>query len=180
MVHYKLLCLRSAHTLHSFPRSCLRQSGSSCSVFCQLVSLPWQALWVSKSAFSVCFWTLIIWQVSWRFLNRCTIYGDYALVGFTAACSLLYLGIRTNNVESALHLTIGIAGTYVLSLGLATISYRLSPFHPLAKYSGPLLWRTSSLPLVIVSVTGHRHLVIEALHRQYGKVIRIGKCTTHH
>ncbi|KAI0341085.1 cytochrome P450 [Trametopsis cervina] len=110
---------------------------------------------------------------SWVVLNRHSIRGEYGLLIVIVAPALLYYQIRTYYAEPALKITLEIVGYYVLTLSLATVSYRLSPFHPLAKYPGPLWWRVSSLPLVFVSYGGRRHLVIDALHKKYGRFVRI-------
>lgn len=51
--------------------------------------------------------------------------------------------------------------------------YNISPFHPLAKYPGPLLWRASRLPASIHHARGDLYQCIAAAHREYGKTVRI-------
>ncbi|KAL4262103.1 cytochrome P450 family protein [Pleurotus pulmonarius] len=63
---------------------------------------------------------------------------------------------------------------YTASALLGTGIYRVSPFHPLAKYPGPWLWRLSSLRLAYISYLGKRHLILDDLHRKYGPFVRIG------
>ncbi|KAJ7748818.1 cytochrome P450 [Mycena maculata] len=55
-----------------------------------------------------------------------------------------------------------------------TISYRLSPFHPLFFFPGPLSYRISNLRMAHLLTTGLRHTTIQSLHRKYGKIVRIG------
>ncbi|KIJ54456.1 hypothetical protein M422DRAFT_58037 [Sphaerobolus stellatus SS14] len=62
----------------------------------------------------------------------------------------------------------------VISALSSTVLYRLSPFHPLAKYPGPFLWRITSLYLSYISATGKRHLIFDELHKKYGSYVRIG------
>ncbi|KAH8093149.1 cytochrome P450 [Cristinia sonorae] len=64
-----------------------------------------------------------------------------------------------------------------LSLALATVAWRVSPFHPLAKFPGPLLNKMTSLKLAHMVWSGKRHLVIYGLHQKYGKVVRTGPNT---
>ncbi|EJD00230.1 high nitrogen upregulated cytochrome P450 monooxygenase 2 [Fomitiporia mediterranea MF3/22] len=52
--------------------------------------------------------------------------------------------------------------------------YRLSPFHPLASYPGPLLPRISRFYLVWVATSGKQHLWYQDLHEQYGSFVRVG------
>ena len=61
-------------------------------------------------------------------------------------------------------------GTLVLSIAL----YRLSPYHPLSRYPGPVILRLSKWSMAWVSRGGKRHLYTQELHRRYGDVIRIG------
>ena len=63
---------------------------------------------------------------------------------------------------------------YLASLGLFTIIYRLSPVHPLARYPGPTLAKISKGWYALLSVPGHAHEAVQALHERYGDVVRIG------
>ncbi|KAI0700471.1 cytochrome P450 [Cytidiella melzeri] len=112
--------------------------------------------------------------ISWILLNRHPIRGDHGVLLFTFVFSLLYYQVRATYADIALRRTLEIAGSYTFTLAAATVAYRLSPFHPLASYPGPLLWRISSVVLAVVSFRGHRHLVLDALHKRYGRFVRIG------
>ncbi|BCS28412.1 cytochrome P450 [Aspergillus puulaauensis] len=69
--------------------------------------------------------------------------------------------------------TIAQWATTLLLLRLSwLVIYRLY-FHPLAKYPGPLLWRTSIIPSLYYAWTGDRHLVVDKLHKKYGKALRM-------
>lgn len=63
---------------------------------------------------------------------------------------------------------------YLSAAYICTVLYRLSPFHPLAKYPGPRLWWISSIKLVLVSWTGRRHYILDELHAKYGPYVRTG------
>ena len=63
---------------------------------------------------------------------------------------------------------------YWSGLLLFTLAYRLSPFHPLAKYPGPFLAKTSKWWAAHLSGTGDQHRFIKCLHDRYGDVVRIG------
>ncbi|KAK0190218.1 cytochrome P450 [Armillaria mellea] len=56
---------------------------------------------------------------------------------------------------------------------LSAIAYRLSPFHPLSKYPGPLLAKSTSLYLTHTVWTGKRHLIFNELHRRLGPFAQI-------
>ncbi|KAI9466330.1 high nitrogen upregulated cytochrome P450 monooxygenase 2 [Lactarius psammicola] len=62
-------------------------------------------------------------------------------------------------------------GSAVTSFALM---YRLSPFHPLAKYPGPTIAKMSKLWAAYLNATGDRHRDYKSLHDRYGDVVRVG------
>lgn len=84
--------------------------------------------------------------------------------------------MRTNTTkENTAFRAISLYVLYLTSLILSTLSYRLNPWHPLAAYPGPLLWRISSLVLCFNSFGGKMHVTIDEFHKYYGKIVRIGE-----
>ena len=67
-----------------------------------------------------------------------------------------------------------LTSTYLAALLTSLTVYRLSPWHPLARYPGPLGCRVSKLWMGAVCVPGFQHRYIQALHERYGDVVRIG------
>lgn len=65
--------------------------------------------------------------------------------------------------------------TYVLALLSTIIAYRLSPWHPLARYPGPFLYRATNLILTAWEASGFRNQHVRSLHERYGDVIRVGE-----
>ncbi len=65
--------------------------------------------------------------------------------------------------------------TYIGALIFFTLAYRLSPFHPLAKYPGPVLAKTSKWWTAHISATGALHKYYKRLHDRYGDVVRVGQ-----
>ena len=63
---------------------------------------------------------------------------------------------------------------YWSGLVFFTLAYRLSPFHPLAKYPGPVLAKSSKFWAAYHSAVGDQHRCYKRLHDRYGDVIRIG------
>ncbi|KAJ7748813.1 cytochrome P450 [Mycena maculata] len=57
------------------------------------------------------------------------------------------------------------------------VAYRVSPFHPLAQFPGPLLNKMTQIRLAYIVYTGKRHLEIARLHDEYGIVVRTGPNT---
>ncbi|RDB16896.1 hypothetical protein Hypma_002424 [Hypsizygus marmoreus] len=63
---------------------------------------------------------------------------------------------------------------YLATLATSITVYRLSPFHPLAKYPGPLLCKISKIYFAFVSSGGKQHIYYQQLHLRYGDIVRIG------
>ncbi|KZV90686.1 cytochrome P450 [Exidia glandulosa HHB12029] len=64
--------------------------------------------------------------------------------------------------------------TYLSTLAASIVAYRLSPFHPLASYPGPLLARVSALWQLWTELDGKQHITYRRLHSQYGEIVRTG------
>ncbi len=60
------------------------------------------------------------------------------------------------------------------SLLVITVLYRVSPFHPLRKYPGPVLARVSKFWNFRMAASGKQHTVYKALHDTYGPIVRVG------
>jgi hypothetical protein len=69
---------------------------------------------------------------------------------------------------------------YLSTLVICTVAYRLSPFHPLAKYPGPVAAKVTKLWAFRLARTGMPHKCYTALHRKYGDVVRVGKRAAPH
>lgn len=54
------------------------------------------------------------------------------------------------------------------------VTYRLSPWHPLARFPGPLNCRLSKFWMAYVTAQGRAPFYIRELHAAYGDVVRIG------
>jgi hypothetical protein len=65
--------------------------------------------------------------------------------------------------------------TYGALLILFTLAYRLSPFHPLANYPGPVIAKLSKWWGAYVSVRGDPHRYLKNLHDDYGDIVRVGQ-----
>ena len=65
--------------------------------------------------------------------------------------------------------------TYIGSVIFFTLAYRLSPFHPLAKYPGPVIAKTSKWWAAYICTIGDSHRYYKHLHDRYGDVVRIGR-----
>ncbi|OJA16411.1 hypothetical protein AZE42_05499 [Rhizopogon vesiculosus] len=63
---------------------------------------------------------------------------------------------------------------YYSTIVLSVVVYRLSPWHPLARYPGPVPCRISKFWMAWVSRDGKQHCYYARLHQTYGDVVRIG------
>ena len=59
-----------------------------------------------------------------------------------------------------------------------TAAYRVSPFHPLARYPGPILAKVSKGWHVCQSLDGKQHVYLRRLHDTYGDIVRIGEVSS--
>lgn len=67
----------------------------------------------------------------------------------------------------------GFAAFYAILLSSIAL-YRLSPWHPLAKYPGPALAKLSKWWIIYKIIRGEQHHAITALHKKHGKIVRVG------
>ncbi|KZV69241.1 cytochrome P450 [Peniophora sp. CONT] len=118
-------------------------------------------------------------------LTACLAIHRHPIQGDTALLLILIQGIlafvynyvhEQRFVESACGALLGTA-QLLLTLVASTVAYRLSPYHPLARFPGPVINKATSLRIMYVVATGRRHLYIEDLHRKYGKFVRTGPNT---
>lgn len=65
--------------------------------------------------------------------------------------------------------------TYILTLVSSIIIYRISPWHPLARYPGPIICKITKGRSAYVSTTGKQHENYRMLHERYGDIVRVGK-----
>ncbi|KAJ8468958.1 hypothetical protein ONZ45_g17054 [Pleurotus djamor] len=63
---------------------------------------------------------------------------------------------------------------YMGTVLLSVVFYRISPFHPLAKYPGPVLAKVTKLWPAWIATSGKQHIWNRELHSKYGEVVRIG------
>ena len=64
--------------------------------------------------------------------------------------------------------------TYLSTLVLSILVYRISPIHPLARYPGPIGCKVSKFWMGCICIPGFQHQYIKSLHERYGDVVRIG------
>ncbi|EJD02376.1 cytochrome P450 [Fomitiporia mediterranea MF3/22] len=63
---------------------------------------------------------------------------------------------------------------FYVSLISSIVLYRISPFHPLAKYPGPLSLKISKFVMMYHASRGKQYLYFKKLHDEYGYFVRVG------
>ena len=81
-----------------------------------------------------------------------------------------------NSYTIALSIACAYPMFYIVLLA-SVIGYRLSPYHPLAKYPGLTIMKITKLWAVWIAYRGRTHIHMKALHDKYGSVVRIGRRT---
>ncbi|KAF8899781.1 cytochrome P450 [Gymnopilus junonius] len=64
--------------------------------------------------------------------------------------------------------------SFYFALTASICAYRLSPFHPLAKFPGPIMLKLTKLPSTWIAFKGKNHVYVKDLHDRYGPIIRTG------
>ena len=92
------------------------------------------------------------------------------LVGLPTALSLLLT--RHYGMVGSIALAFAV---FHATLATSVVLYRISPFHPLARYPGPLLAKITKWYWALTSVWGHQHTKLKRMHDIYGDAVRIGE-----
>ena len=98
------------------------------------------------------------------------------LLAIPAYLTLLYLPHAGSTIQSA----VKVFGLFWSTLVTSILAYRVSPWHPLAKYPGPHLCKLTKFHLAYVSLAGKQHLYYYELHQKYGNVVRVGRLNLLH
>ncbi|TFK45941.1 cytochrome P450 [Heliocybe sulcata] len=93
----------------------------------------------------------------------------YLVVSIVALCHTKGFGML-----DASKYTVCVLAAYLASLVATVIVYRLSPWHPLAQYSGPRPAKITKWWMAFWIARGNRHLKLRELHEIYGPWVRIG------
>ncbi|KAF9048451.1 cytochrome P450 [Panaeolus papilionaceus] len=82
--------------------------------------------------------------------------------------------IYTPHASSLLAAIAAVFALFWTTLASSIVVYRLSPWHPLAKYPGPLLYKITKFCAAFRSTTGRQHIDFQELHHKYGDIVRVG------
>ncbi|KAF5327372.1 hypothetical protein D9619_004468 [Psilocybe cf. subviscida] len=90
--------------------------------------------------------------------------------GVPALLTKLYAG----NSASQLSTAFSVFTLFWASILTSITVYRLSPWHPLASYPGPLICKLTKFHIAFMSLGGKQYLYYARLHEKYGDAVRIG------
>ncbi|KAJ2969440.1 hypothetical protein NUW54_g12963 [Trametes sanguinea] len=96
-------------------------------------------------------------------------------IHFSLLCTPLLLSFELlRGTMPAVWAALVSSATFLSTLFLSIVFYRLSPFHPLAQYPGPMMCKLTKFWMAYLSLEGYQHLYVQRLHDRYGDVVRIG------
>jgi hypothetical protein len=104
------------------------------------------------------------------------VFHKYEPQGLTALSILGFVPVALNIFLSEGNY-LAIPATFFYYWGLIlvyTVLYRLSPFHPLAKFPGPVLHKISKIAIVLRTKRGDIHRYYKTLLDTHGDVVRVG------
>lgn len=93
------------------------------------------------------------------------------LLVFVPSCLVPVIHLHVRNIILAVVTTF--TSHYALIL-LYVALYRLSPFHPLAQYPGPIKNKLSKFTSSYIAAKGKQHVYVRKLHERYGDIVRTG------
>ena len=139
-----------------------------------LLISSWQ-LWMSSQNFLTCWQSLTITKVThvWYRNNE-----PQSLVLPVASTIVLCIPSTILLLPHVGSLSVAFPLAFITFLAafFASISlYRLSPFHPLAKYPGPTRCKLTKFWTAWISFGGRAHIYYKELHDKYGPIVRIGE-----
>ncbi|KLO09304.1 high nitrogen upregulated cytochrome P450 monooxygenase 2 [Schizopora paradoxa] len=93
------------------------------------------------------------------------------LLGFPPALSSVF--VHQSLASKWLSVLVASSSFYGILL-TSIIAYRLSPFHPLYNYPGPLIAKVTKFWMMYITTSGRLSEYVRSLHDQYGLYVRIG------
>lgn len=119
-------------------------------------------------------------QVCYTILHRYDCRGDIFALAEAAVFISIWAGARIfdfHTLDTPLVTAVSFLCVHHSVIIAATLTYRLSPWHPLADIPGPLLYKTSSLCYARLVMSGWRHKAVQSMHEEYGDLVRLGTTT---
>ncbi|THG96803.1 hypothetical protein EW145_g7714, partial [Phellinidium pouzarii] len=110
------------------------------------------------------------------FYNRYEVYPSHlaltlVLLGAVPSISTVFLTSHIESVIAAIMLSFSLFYAAMLA---SIVIYRISPFHPLSRYPGPLLAKISKFYGIWKASSGKNHIFHKEIHERYGPYVRVG------
>ncbi|KAH8108748.1 high nitrogen upregulated cytochrome P450 monooxygenase 2 [Phellopilus nigrolimitatus] len=115
---------------------------------------------------------LVIHAVYKRYeINALHLFANFLLLVFAPALPALFF---VEHFESVFVARLSSFALFYSALATSIVVYRLSPWHPLAQYPGPVLAKISKLWAAWMMAKGTNHIYHKQLHDRYGPYVRTG------
>ncbi|TCD71757.1 hypothetical protein EIP91_005523 [Steccherinum ochraceum] len=114
--------------------------------------------------------SLFVWRIYKR-LEPCSIPATLLLLAAIPACLVAHVKDQYSSIVLA---AISVYATFWISLLLFVVQYRISPFHPLAKFPGPFVCKITKIVVANKYRNGEARAFFPEVHDRYGDVVRIG------
>ncbi|KAI0337444.1 cytochrome P450 [Trametopsis cervina] len=126
---------------------------------------------ISLSILFVPTYPLVAGLSSAIFLHKQQVKANIICVATVSGFALLSLLAPAGCTTSAL---LGAATRSFLVALCAEALWRISPWHPLARFPGPFWCKVTGFTMASIVNAGHRHEYVRGLHRKHGGIVRIG------
>ncbi|KAK6988893.1 cytochrome P450 [Favolaschia claudopus] len=125
---------------------------------------------------NILLWSAAVAPLTWHYCGAVKIRGDTAVVTLCSLFSALFILLYATNrsLSASLSYSTLLLSIHILTVSGITLLYRISSWHPLRAFPGPLSYKISNLRRAYTTSTGKRHEIIKDLHEKYGKFVRIG------
>ena len=114
-------------------------------------------------------------QVVHLIFKRTETYEPTRVVPLSLGVPTLLTYLYRPHASSVLWAAVTVFNVFFVSLFTSIALYRVSPWHPLAKYPGPLICKLTQFHLATLSLRGKQHIYFAKLHEKYGDIVRVGE-----
>ncbi|KAF5315461.1 hypothetical protein D9619_007593 [Psilocybe cf. subviscida] len=118
--------------------------------------------------------SIVVALAAHQWLKRCDPVALPKAVAVLTVVPALPILFSPNQLSTVFPTAISTYGIFYLTLALSITAYRVSPYHPLAKYPGPRIMKITKLWGAYIAYKGQSHVYLKAMHDKYGPTIRIG------
>ncbi|EIN14547.1 cytochrome P450 [Punctularia strigosozonata HHB-11173 SS5] len=128
---------------------------------------------MTHTAVTIALSTGLVGYVSFHYLEpRRLSFIVFLLIGLPVSTCIAFAGVAV--VPLSVRTFLLILVVHLAVIASSTVVYRLSPFHPLYRYPGPVVCRITRLWAWRKVAGGYQHRYYRALHQRYGPIVRTG------